>query len=73
MLWYAVGLPDPAAPHVTGAGLVHAKLDLDALQRAFRQVIARQDASTMFAVVEERPTARLLGMSGLSTREEESL
>ena len=75
MLWYAHQFaPIRAAYHVTGAGLVHAKLDFDALRRAFRQVIARQDAlRTMFAAVEERPTARLLGMSELALREEEWL
>ncbi len=73
MLWYAHQFaPTGAAYHVTGAATIRATLDLGAFRRAFRRVIARQDAlRTTFAVVDERPAIRILDASALVDREDE--
>ena len=75
MLWYAHQFTrSGAAYHITGAGSVRAELDIDALRRAFRRVVARQEAlRTTFAVVDEKPAVRLLDVDELARREDEWL
>jgi amino acid adenylation domain-containing protein len=75
LLWYAHQFtPNPAAYHISGAATIRAELDACAFRRAFRRVIARQDAlRTTFAVVNEKPTIRLLTPSELIQREDEWL
>ena len=75
MLWYAHQFTTTgAAYHVTGAGSVRAELDIDALRRAFRRVVARQEAlRTTFVVVDEKPAVRLLDLDELVRREDEWL
>ncbi len=75
MLWYAHQFTKTdAAYHVIGAGSVHAGLDIDALRRAFRRVVARQEAlRTVFTVVDEKPAVRLLDLDELVLREDEWL
>jgi amino acid adenylation domain-containing protein len=75
LLWYAHQFtPSPAAYHITGAGRVSAELDVDALRRALRRVIARQDAlRTTFIVADEKPAIRLLDSGALALRENEWL
>ena len=74
-LWYAHQFTrSGAAYHVTGAGSVRAELDIDALRRAFRRVVARQEAlRTTFVVVDEKPAVRLLDLDELARREDEWL
>ena len=75
MLWYADQFTRAgAAYHVTGAGSVHAELDIDALRRAFRRVVARQEAlRTTFTIVNEKPAVRILDMDEMVRREAEWL
>ncbi|HZW29207.1 MAG TPA: amino acid adenylation domain-containing protein, partial [Isosphaeraceae bacterium] len=75
MLWYAHQYTTTgAAYHVTGAGLVRAELDLEAVRRAFRRVLARQDAlRTCFLVVDEKPAIHLLEVDELIRRQDEWL
>ena len=60
MLWYADQFTRAgAAYHVIGAGSVRSALDIDALRRAFRRVVARQEAlRTTFTIVNEKPAVR---------------
>ena len=75
MLWYADQFaPTGAVYHITGAATIRATLDIAAFRRAFRRVIARQDAlRTTFAIVDERPAIRLLDAKSFDHREDEWL
>jgi amino acid adenylation domain-containing protein len=75
LLWYAHQFtPNRAAYHITGAAIIRAELHRDALRRALRQVIARQDAlRTTFEVVDEKPTIHVHTASELLARESEWL
>ncbi len=75
MLWYAHQFATTsAAYHITGAATIRAELDLDAFRRACRRVVARQDAlRTTFAVVDEKPTVRVLDAISFGLREGEWL
>src|SRR5262249_51240422 len=53
---------------------IRAELDIDALRRALRCLIAHQDAlRTTFVVVDEKPTVRVFAESELVRREDEWL
>ena len=73
LLWYAHQFtPNRAAYHITGAATIRAELETDAFRRAFRRVVAQQDAlRTTFAVIDEKPVIQLLPASELVEREEE--
>ncbi len=75
LLWYADQFsPNRAAYHITGAATVRAKLDQGAFRRALGRVIARQDAlRTTFAIVDEKPTTRVLPPSEIGLRDSEWL
>ena len=75
LLWYADQFtPNRAAYHITGAATIRAELDIDAFRRAFRRVIAGQDAlRTTFVVVDEKPMIEVLAASELELREDEWL
>ncbi len=75
MLWYAHQFtPNRAAYHITGAATIRAELEIDAFRRAFRRVVAQQEAlRTTFAVIDEKPVIRLLPVSELVLRENEWL
>ena len=67
LLWYAHQFtPNRAAYHITGAATIRAELESDAFRRAFRRVVAEQDAlRSTFAVIDEKPAIRLLSVSEL--------
>jgi amino acid adenylation domain-containing protein len=73
LLWYAHQFaPTGAAYHIAGAGVVRTDLDLGALRRAIRRVIARHDAlRSTFPAVDEAPALRILEVDELSAREDQ--
>ena len=75
MLWYAHQFtPNRAAYHITGAATIRAELEIDAFRRAFRRVVAQQEAlRTAFALIDEKPVIHLLPVSELVLRENEWL
>jgi amino acid adenylation domain-containing protein len=75
LLWYAHQFtPNRAAYHITGAATIRAELEIDDFRRAFRRVVAQQEAlRTTFAVIDEKPVIRLLTASELILREGEWL
>src|SRR5262249_15197748 len=55
-----------------GAGLVRTKLDLDALRRALRRIVARHDAlRSTFPAVDEGPALRILDPNDVAAREDQ--
>jgi amino acid adenylation domain-containing protein len=75
LLWYAHQFtPNRAAYHITGAATIRAELEIDAFRRAFRHVVAQQEAMrTTFAVIDGKPVIHLLPASELVLRENEWL